>query len=549
MALVVTIVVLLILAGLTITYIMGESSVFIKANQAKEEVNIAKAREKLELVLVTDATIQKHTNSIYNQDHFLDSLILEKIKSSEIVGDIIIVDDYAFSIDRSVPKIGEYLGKKEELVFPKLEATTKLVENNKNAIITITALEEKNGINKIEIWQKGEKLDEFSYENIKTMVTKEYEVSQNGSYIIKAYGNLVVSKVIEVVGILPSVVFESNGSTEWKKSHTTVVKIVETEDKIVKAKYQWTNSVAMPEDNEFGDEQTFHSGDMITKTGVTGRYYLWVMLEAKSGEKVKWRSEEFCFDNEGPSITTFTATKYSATGITLSATAQDKKSGIVKFEFYIDGARKDNYTQTITATNESVTKTVNITGLTTGSHTCAVKVYDAENTNSTKNTSGTTKLYAWKTYNVQQDKSYEKKQKYKNETSYLSHDRFMDVWGGGTFAFFGNEPTIDQSKGRFKVSSTVGYGWTTMAKLSLVKPNYYYKEENTWYFTQFTYFELDPNYEETGIGYLTTTYEILEKITKRKGSIEGKGVTSNTRNTYPDNNYRGDIWYVYSGIQ
>ena len=35
-ALVVTIVILLILVGITITYIMGEDSIFIKANQAKD---------------------------------------------------------------------------------------------------------------------------------------------------------------------------------------------------------------------------------------------------------------------------------------------------------------------------------------------------------------------------------------------------------------------------------------------------------------------------------------------------------------------------------
>ena len=70
----------------------------------------------------------------------------------------------------------------------------------------------------------------------------------------------------------------------------------------------------------------------------------------------------------------------------------------MKFEFYIDGERKDDYTQTLTTTTESVTKTATITGLTTGSHNCEVRVYDAENNNNQNAKVGTTKLYTWYQY-------------------------------------------------------------------------------------------------------------------------------------------------------
>ena len=112
--------------------------------------------------------------------------------------------------------------------------------------------------------------------------------------------------------------------------------------------------------------------------------------------KIKWRSENFNFDNEGPTITNFTINKYSIDGLTLAVTAQDTKSGIIKFEFYIDGVRKGNYTQTILRTTSSVTKIVNITGLTTGNHTCMAKVYDAKDNNNSSNKSGFTKQYKWK---------------------------------------------------------------------------------------------------------------------------------------------------------
>ena len=47
--LIVTIIILLILAGITITAIFGENGMINKSITAEEKTNIAKAREKLEL--------------------------------------------------------------------------------------------------------------------------------------------------------------------------------------------------------------------------------------------------------------------------------------------------------------------------------------------------------------------------------------------------------------------------------------------------------------------------------------------------------------------
>jgi len=530
-ALVVTIVVLLILAGITIVYVFGDNGVFSKASKAKQETAIAVAREKLELVLGTDAKVEKHTNPIYNQDEFLDALILEKIKDSEIMGDIAIVDGYAFSLDRSVPKIGEYIGKKEDLVFPKLEASTQLAEDNKSATITITALEEENGINKIEIWQKGEKLDEFPYEDIKTTITKEYVVNQNGNYTIKAYGDLVANKIVEVTGLLTSVKFEPNGSAEYKKSHSAVVKIEETGDKIVKAKYQWINSVTTPEDSEFPDNQTFQSGDTITKAEVTGRYYLWVMLEFESGEKVKWRSEEFYFDNEAPNITALTVAKYSETGITLNVTAQDNEAGIVKFEFYVDGERKEDYTQTITETTESVTKTVTITGLTTGSHNCEVRVYDVAGNNNTRNESGTTKLYAWDTYEVLK-KGYST-----NPLTTYDYD-FVPSY---TYTLYS----------RYSFSESEGFVGGGTTKSWDGNPNSAYEG---WYYilnkTTVYYLDEGLNFSNSAYKVRCKKYTATYRSSDAKGTSRNKVVYADERSTYPDNGTDSNrsIWYVYKGI-
>jgi len=39
-----------------------------------------------------------------------------------------------------------------------------------------------------------------------------------------------------------------------------------------------------PTDDKFTEEQTFKSGDTISKDNITGTNYLWTMIETKSGE-------------------------------------------------------------------------------------------------------------------------------------------------------------------------------------------------------------------------------------------------------------------------
>ena len=62
-ALVVTIVVLLILAGITIMYTMGENSVFNKASDAKVQTELAKIEEQAGTIY-SEKFIQKQTGEI-----------------------------------------------------------------------------------------------------------------------------------------------------------------------------------------------------------------------------------------------------------------------------------------------------------------------------------------------------------------------------------------------------------------------------------------------------------------------------------------------------
>ena len=118
-ALIITIVVLLILAGITIMYVMRDNGVFSKAKDAKEKMEVAKAREKLEM-LFNSLQIEKYEQGLTEVD--LDARITEeinKIGGNEIENDTsqVIVDGCIFRIDRSFPKVIEELGLADGIII------------------------------------------------------------------------------------------------------------------------------------------------------------------------------------------------------------------------------------------------------------------------------------------------------------------------------------------------------------------------------------------------------------------------------------------------
>jgi len=96
-ALVVTIVVLIILATISINVVVGEDGIIATAKRADEEYRIGEAREKLALTL-GNAFVEKNTNKEYNQDEYLDAFIKKEIPDAKILDDVVIVDGYAFEI-------------------------------------------------------------------------------------------------------------------------------------------------------------------------------------------------------------------------------------------------------------------------------------------------------------------------------------------------------------------------------------------------------------------------------------------------------------------
>ncbi len=119
-ALVITIIILLILAGVSIAMLSGEGGILKKAKSAESVTEEQQAREKLELVL-SDLAIEKRTNSDYNETQYMD----EKLKNQGmlIIKDVVVVDGWYFEIDRTVPKIIKNIGN-----IPLKSAWEKLID-------------------------------------------------------------------------------------------------------------------------------------------------------------------------------------------------------------------------------------------------------------------------------------------------------------------------------------------------------------------------------------------------------------------------------------
>lgn len=107
-ALIITIILMLILSAVVIVLALGENGIINKTKQAARTHEEAKARERLELVLL-DLQAKKVTDETYDQDEYINTKIVQN--GMTINGNIVLVDGWNFEIDRTVPKIAS---KKEE---------------------------------------------------------------------------------------------------------------------------------------------------------------------------------------------------------------------------------------------------------------------------------------------------------------------------------------------------------------------------------------------------------------------------------------------------
>ena len=212
-ALVITIVILLILAGITISA-LTENGLISNAIKAKEETKKAQTKGELENVLI-EAAIEKETNEKYNSEEFLDEFIKEKISKAKIEEDNVIIDKYSFLIDRETLKIisiEEYHKDKKEKdsIIDKIEK----IKTNSYSTIEVTGKNDEgteetvnynlhtivynqdlvlDGINTVDGATLSNNIYEFG--NNQTDVATESEDAKN-TVVLKVNGNLTINEGI-----------------------------------------------------------------------------------------------------------------------------------------------------------------------------------------------------------------------------------------------------------------------------------------------------------------------------------------------------------------
>ena len=109
---------LLILAGVSLSMVFSQDGIFNRAEQGADKYGQAKARETLEMLL-GEAQMQKYESGLTDEE------LTDKINS---IGEDIkegtdsrisqaIVDGYIFEVDRTVPKILDYIGPADGVII------------------------------------------------------------------------------------------------------------------------------------------------------------------------------------------------------------------------------------------------------------------------------------------------------------------------------------------------------------------------------------------------------------------------------------------------
>lgn len=193
--LVITIVLLLILAGITINLSLGQNGIFNRAQQAKENYSQSAAREKLETVLM-EATIEKETNSSYNNHEFLDNMLEEN--GITVNGDNVIVDNYNFIIDRDKLKIVHLVGETNIKITKEVKKYLGKNLNNKYEVEVLVILESNKELKNTKIEKADGAIIELSTEELFLGKTITMELDEEYKVIVTTTeGKEETRKIIE----------------------------------------------------------------------------------------------------------------------------------------------------------------------------------------------------------------------------------------------------------------------------------------------------------------------------------------------------------------
>ena len=337
LALVITIVILIILATISINWIFGESGLVNRTEQAKFEHSKSEAQERLELVLA-DAYVEKNVNKAeYNQNEFLDDFIHEQEPKANMFpygeGELISLNGHAFWLDRSVPQLGKYLGPEEDL--PPVITRINILDKTTSSVNIEVLTTKSDGLKyKYAIKELGQGDESYTQVKEKSENTNEFTGLQDTKkYTIKVElikdGEVADSKVINVlIGKLEKGVV-TFGDVLWQEGKASVT--IHTEETGYTLQYQ----IGAIDDNNWIDTT---SGSVIENLKYDQMVYgrLW------NGVEESYPASVDIDDKIAPSATLTVGTKTTNT-IAVSVSANDEESGLATsgtYKYYLGSTLK-----------------------------------------------------------------------------------------------------------------------------------------------------------------------------------------------------------------
>ena len=368
-ALVITIIILIILAGISINLIFGENGIIARAVEQQEKQDIARILEKLE--------IQKGTVGIDNQNIIKLEKYLDYIKSKELIKQEDIVENTGNCALIIMEEKYVYLLEEEEngnlkiTYYGKIDNLKPIIElknitNTTNSITVEIATKRNNGGN-IEYYLKKEEETEYKLQKTTQDTTYTYEsLEQNQKYNIKMIAVTLKGKTAEItadrttIGVTGLTTANTTFSYEpigWTNGTVTV-----TANTTVKGYTLQTSKDGI--NWETKSSQTFNeNGKMLARV---------VDSTNQATEYVVFNVENI--DTTKPIMSNFTYTK-TTNSIDITAEGLDEQSGIIRYQF-----SNDNGTSW-TEIQESNKYT--FSNLASGSYEVKVRVYNGTYVNGT----------------------------------------------------------------------------------------------------------------------------------------------------------------------
>jgi hypothetical protein len=162
-----------------------------------------------------------------------------------------------------------------------------------------------------------------------------------------------IMTITNIDKILPTVIYGTNGASDIKIASTTVTVGDAGGSSLNEStlQYVWdTQNITTPGSGW----ASFTNGDTITKTGVTGIYYLWVKAVDNAGNSIIAKSSSFVIDNTAPENPTLVANPAGWTNENVLVTISYSADTAIK-EYSLDGTSWSMYTTEIVVGTNGIT--------------------------------------------------------------------------------------------------------------------------------------------------------------------------------------------------